>query len=93
MGDGQKVKDWHDKEAIKRDAQRVGTENGSSHGRVPWKERAYVCVFNEVSGPPVDSITPIPSPDSEISPLTCDDPLTSPDPLPSGICPATFIGQ
>nr|XP_020025103.1 polypeptide N-acetylgalactosaminyltransferase 10-like isoform X1 [Castor canadensis] len=24
LGDGQKLKDWHDKEAIKRDAQRVG---------------------------------------------------------------------
>lgn len=32
LGDGQKLKDWHDKEAIRRDAQRVGTERGTVHG-------------------------------------------------------------
>lgn len=28
LGDGQKLKDWHDQEAIRRDAQRVGMDSG-----------------------------------------------------------------
>lgn len=44
LGDGQKLKDWHDKEAIRRDSQRVGTESGVTHGRGPWRVYACVCV-------------------------------------------------
>ena len=44
FGDRQKLKDWHDKEAIKRDAQRVGTKGRASTGGSPG-ECLHVCVF------------------------------------------------
>lgn len=51
LGDGQKLKDWHDKEAIKRDAQRVGTKDRTVYGQVPGGSghcatyaRVHVCV-------------------------------------------------
>lgn len=53
MGAEQRLKDWHNKEAIRRDAQRVGMEGAAECGHrvsVPW---VYVHVLNvlEVSGP------------------------------------------
>lgn len=45
LGDGHKLKDWHDKEAIRRDAQRVGTCTGRSRG-----EGSHVCVCARVCG-------------------------------------------
>uniref|UniRef100_A0A8C9C4F9 Polypeptide N-acetylgalactosaminyltransferase n=1 Tax=Phocoena sinus TaxID=42100 RepID=A0A8C9C4F9_PHOSS len=40
LGDGQKLKDWHDKEAIKRDAQRVG--NGEQGRPFPMTDAERV---------------------------------------------------
>lgn len=51
LGDGQKLKDWHDKEAIRRDAQRVGTSAGRSRGE-GMRVFVHVCAFNGAPGPP-----------------------------------------
>lgn len=78
LGDELKLKDWHDKEAIRRDSQRVGMEGRAECGHcanmLPWV-CAHVSCVSGASGPLVRFLpaTILPNSCSHLSPI-----LTSP---------------